>query len=75
MFSYMNYVADLNVSYFGAGANLGDLGSIGLSLNLLILVISLLPHRNFRMVMEATYSPSFITVGLHIQKLLPIVFL
>lgn len=31
MFSYMDYIADINVSYFAAAASLGDLGSIALS--------------------------------------------
>ncbi|MBU0474034.1 MAG: PorV/PorQ family protein [Bacteroidetes bacterium] len=29
MFSYMNYIADINVSYIGVAGYLGDLGSIG----------------------------------------------
>ncbi|NTV45560.1 MAG: PorV/PorQ family protein [Chlorobiales bacterium] len=32
MFSSMSYIADINVSYFGASANLGSMGSIGVSI-------------------------------------------
>lgn len=31
MFSYMSYIADLNVTYLAAGAHFGELGSIGFS--------------------------------------------
>ena len=31
MFSYMTYVADINISYFAISTSLGDLGSIALS--------------------------------------------
>ena len=30
MFSYMNYIADINISYFGASTELGDFGSFRL---------------------------------------------
>jgi len=32
MFSYVNYLADINISYFSLGTFLGDIGSIGLDL-------------------------------------------
>jgi len=32
MFSYVSYLADINISYFAIGTSLGDIGSIGLDL-------------------------------------------
>ena len=68
IFSYMNYVADVNVSYFGAGTKLGDLGSIGLTFKSIDfgdipITTSEFPDGDGR-----TYSPSFITFGLTYSK-------
>jgi opacity protein-like surface antigen len=70
IFSYMNYVADLNVSYFGAGANLGDLGSIGLTFKSLDFGDIPVTTSEFPDGDGTTYSPSFITVGLTYSKVI-----
>ena len=64
MFSYQNWIGDINVSYLAATSNLGALGSMGLSVKTL----------NFGDIMEttvenpegtgSTFSPSYLTVGL-----------
>ena len=70
IFSYMNYIADVNVSYFGAGASLGDFGSIALTLKSLDfgdipITTSEYPDGDGR-----TYSPGFLTVGLTYSKVI-----
>ena len=70
IFSYMNYIADVKVSYFGAGASLGDLGSIGLTIKSLDfgdipITTSEFPDGDGR-----NYSPGFITVGLTYSKVI-----
>lgn len=68
MFSYMNYFADISVSYFALGINFNDLGSFGISFKSLgigdIPVTTLEnPDGN-----GATYNPSFFTLGLTYAK-------
>ncbi len=68
MFSYMSYLADMNITYFAAGANFGELGSFGISYKGLdfgdIPVTTIeAPDGN-----GATYSPAFFTVGLTYAK-------
>ncbi|MCU0342723.1 MAG: PorV/PorQ family protein [Ignavibacterium sp.] len=70
MFSYMNYIADINMSYFAAGTNLGDFGSIGLSFKTfdfgdIPVTTNELPDGT-----GATYSPTFLTIGLTYSKVL-----
>ena len=70
MFSYMNYIADINVSYFAASANLGELGSIGLSFKTfdfgnIPITTNELPDGT-----GSTYSPSFLTVGITYSKII-----
>lgn len=70
MFSYMNYVADINMSYFAAGTNLGEFGSIALSFKSfdfgdIPVTTNELPDGT-----GATYSPTFLTIGLTYSKLL-----
>ncbi len=74
MFSYMNYVADINISYFAAGTSLGELGSIGLTFKSFDFGDIPVTTMNFRMVTGATYSPTFLTIGLTYSKLLTIEF-
>lgn len=68
MFSYMSYIADINISYFAIGTNLGDLGSFGFSVK--TFDFGNIPVTTF----EApdgdgtTYSPSFLTAGLTYSK-------
>ncbi|MFZ1279451.1 MAG: PorV/PorQ family protein [Ignavibacteriaceae bacterium] len=70
MFSYMNYIADINMSYFAVGASLGDFGSVGLSLKsfdfgLIPVTTNELPDGT-----GSTYSPTFITIGVTYSKVL-----
>ena len=70
MFSYMNYIADINVSYFGVSTSLGDIGSIALTIKTfdfgdIPLTTSDFPDGDGR-----TYSPSFFTFGLTYSKLI-----
>lgn len=63
MFSYQNWLGDLNVTYLAATAQMGSLGSLGLSLKTL----------DFGDIMETTvanpegtgttFSPSYVTLG------------
>ncbi|HLG32388.1 MAG TPA: PorV/PorQ family protein [Ignavibacteriaceae bacterium] len=70
MFSYMSYIADINVSYFAIGTNLGDLGSF--AFNIKTFDIGDIPVTTF----EApdgdgtTYSPGFITAGISYSKII-----
>jgi hypothetical protein len=70
MFSYMNYIADINVSYFAAGTSLGDFGSIALSLKTfdfgdIPVTTNDLPDGTGK-----NYSPTFMTIGLTYSKVL-----
>lgn len=70
MFSYMSYLADINVSYFAASAGLGEFGSIALSFKTFdfgeIPVTTVeLPDGT-----GETYSPTFLTIGLTYSKVL-----
>jgi opacity protein-like surface antigen len=70
MFSYMNYVADINMSYFAAGTSLGDFGSIALSFKSfdfgdIPVTTNELPDGT-----GATYSPTFLTIGFTYSKVL-----
>lgn len=70
MFSYMNYIADINMSYFAAGTYLGDFGSIALSLKSFDFGDIPITTNEFPDGTGATYSPSFITIGLTYSKIL-----
>lgn len=70
MFSYMSYIADINVSYFAVGTNLGDLGSFAFSIKTLdvgdIPVTTLdAPDGN-----GDVYSPGFLTAGVTYSKVI-----
>jgi opacity protein-like surface antigen len=70
MFSYMNYIADINVSYFAFGTSLGDFGSLGLSFKTFdfgdIPVTTIdMPDGTGK-----NYSPVFLTAGLTYSKVL-----
>lgn len=70
MFSYVNYLADINISYFAIGTSLGDIGSVAFELK----------SFNFGDIPVTTvqnpdgtgqnYSPTFITVGFSYSKVL-----
>ena len=70
MFSYMSYIADINVSYFAIGTSLGDLGSFAFSIK--TFDIGDIPVTTF----EApdgdgtTYSPGFLTAGISYSKVI-----
>lgn len=65
MFSTMQYIADINVVYGAAGAKFGEFGSVGLSLKSLSFGdIPLTTVDDPEGLAGATYSPSFITIGL-----------
>lgn len=70
MFSYMNYIADINISYFGASTNLGDLGSIALTFKTLDFGEIPKTTAEFPDGTGSTYSPTFITVGLTYSKII-----
>jgi len=70
MFSYMSYIADINVSYFAAVAKVGELGSFGFSYKTIdmgnIPVTTVLaPDGN-----GANYSPSIYTAAVTYSKVI-----
>ena len=70
MFSYMSYIADINVSYFAVGTNLGDFGSIALSFKTLDVGDIPVTTNEFPDGTGSTYSPGFITAGLTYSKVI-----
>lgn len=70
MFSLMSYIADINVSYFAAGANLGELGSFALSYKGIDFGDIPVTTNNAPDGTGATYSPAFYTVGLTYSKII-----
>lgn len=70
MFSYMSYIADINVSYFAIGTNLGDLGSFAFSIK--TFDIGDIPVTTFDAPDGdgSTYSPGFLTAGLSYAKVI-----
>lgn len=70
MFSYMTYIADINISYFAIGTNLDDLGSFAFSLK--SLDFGDIPVTTFESPdgTGASYSPSFIIAGISYSKVI-----
>lgn len=68
MFNYMSYLADINVSYFAIGTNLGDLGSFAFSIK--TFDFGDIPVTTFENPDGdgTTYSPSFLTAGITYSK-------
>ncbi len=70
MFSYVNYFADINISYFAIGTSLGDIGSIAFDIksfdfgDIPITTVQL-PDGTGQ-----TYSPTFLTLGFTYSKVL-----
>ncbi len=70
MFSYVNYFADINISYFAIGTSLGDIGSIAFDLksfdfgDIPITTVQL-PDGTGQF-----YSPTFLTLGFTYSKVL-----
>ena len=69
MFSYMNYIADINVSYFGVSTSLGDFGSIAVTFKSFDFGDIPITTADFPDGDGRTYAPSFITFGLTYSKL------
>jgi opacity protein-like surface antigen len=70
MFSYVSYLADINISYFAVGTSLGDFGSIGLDLKSLDFGDIPVTTEDFPDGTGNTYSPSFLTLGFTYSKVL-----
>lgn len=70
MFSYMNYIADINMSYLAVGTNLGDFGAVGLSLKSFDIGDIPITTNELPDGTGSTYSPSFLTIGLTYSKTL-----
>jgi opacity protein-like surface antigen len=70
MFSFMTYLADIKVSYFAIGTNLGDLGSVALSVKSLgfgniAVTTDDAPDGN-----GSTFSPGYLTAGFSYAKVI-----
>lgn len=70
MFSYMNYIADINISYFGVSTSIGDLGSIALTFKSLDFGNIPVTTTDFPDGDGRSYSPTFMTVGLTYSKVI-----
>jgi len=70
MFSYMSYLADINVSYFAVASNLGEFGSLGLSFKTFDFGDIPITTVQFPDGTGETYSPSFLTLGLTYSKII-----
>ncbi|GMU89090.1 MAG: hypothetical protein AMXMBFR49_12980 [Chlorobiota bacterium] len=70
MFSYMSYIADINVSYFAAGTSLGDFGSVALSFKTLNFGDIPVTTVNSPDGDGTTYSPGFLVAGLTYSKVI-----
>lgn len=70
MFSYMTYIADINVSYFAISTSLGDLGSIALSFKTLDFGEIPVTTVDFPDGTGQTYSPGYLTSALTYSKVL-----
>lgn len=70
MFSYVNYLADINISYFAVGTTLGDIGSIGFDLKTFDFGDIPVTTETFPDGTGETYSPSFLTLGFTYSKVL-----
>lgn len=70
MFSYVSYLADINISYFAIGTSLGDIGSIGFDLKTFDFGDIPVTTETFPDGTGETYSPSFLTLGFTYSKVL-----
>ncbi len=70
MFSYMSYLADIDVSYFAASTNLGEFGSLALSFKTFDFGDIPVTTVEFPDGTGETYSPTFMTIGLTYSKVL-----
>ena len=70
MFSYVNYLADINISYFAIGTSLGDIGSIAFDLKSFDFGDIPITTVQFPDGTGQTYSPTFLTIGFTYSKVL-----
>lgn len=70
MFSYMTYLADINLSYFAVSTVLGDLGSFALSLKTFDFGDIPVTTNEYPDGTGKTYSPAFLTIGLTYAKVI-----
>lgn len=70
MFSYMSYLADINISYFAAATSLGEFGSLGFSLKTMDFGDIPITTADFPDGTGSTYSPSYITAALTYSKII-----
>lgn len=70
MFSYVSYLADINISYFAISTSLGDVGSIGFDLKTFDFGDIPVTNESFPDGTGETYSPSFLTLGFTYSKIL-----
>ncbi len=70
MFSYINYLADINISYFAIGTALGDFGSIAFDLKSFDFGDIPVTTNQFPDGTGQFYSPTFLTVGFTYSKIL-----
>jgi predicted porin len=70
MFSFTTYLADINVSYFALGSNIGDFGSLALSVKTLSfgnIPVTTVDNPDGT---GANYSPGYITAGVTYAKII-----
>jgi opacity protein-like surface antigen len=70
MFSYVTYLADINISYFAVGTSLGDFGSIAFDLKSFDFGDIPVTTIDFPDGTGETFSPSFMTFGFSYSKVL-----
>lgn len=70
MFSYMNYLADIHISYFAASTKIEGIGSFALSLKSFEVGDIPVTTVNFPDGTGAMYSPSLLTLGLTYSKII-----
>ena len=70
MFSYVNYLADINIAYFAVGTSLGDFGSLGFDLKSFDFGDIPITTVEFPDGTGQTYSPTFLTLGVTYSKVL-----
>lgn len=70
MFSYMSYIADVNVTYLAAGAHFGELGSFGFSFKTVDFGEIPVTTNEAPDGTGASYSPSFFIGGLTYSKVI-----
>jgi hypothetical protein len=68
MFSYMNWIADINVTYFAVGAKLGRLGTMGFSFKSLSIGDIGVTTNDQPDGTGETYAPSFLVLGITYSK-------